>query len=51
MAVKAVFLDERHIRALKILATMKVEELKLINENPELTHLYEEALTQLGRAQ
>lgn len=51
MAMRTVFLDDQQIRAQKILTTMRIEELKMAGENPELIRIYEKSLTQLGRAQ
>jgi hypothetical protein len=48
--MKAVFLTTRQIRGLSILATAHLEELKLVNENPELIDIYASALGQLARA-
>ena len=50
MAIKTAFLTDKTIRALSILAKMRLEELNLIGENPDLIEIYETALYQLARA-
>ncbi|HEY1645721.1 MAG TPA: hypothetical protein VGF75_05100 [Candidatus Saccharimonadales bacterium] len=48
--IKTVFLDDKQIKGLSILARMHADELKLAEENPVLIDLYEGAITQLAKA-
>jgi hypothetical protein len=51
MAVRTVFLNDQQIKALKILAQMRIDELTMVNENPNLISIYQESVANLGRAQ